>query len=99
MRPSFIERYKIDHQHPLNRLSHYIGIPMILLSLVLFFIRFKLAIVFFIAGWIFQFVGHFIEGNQPAFFKNPIYLLIGPLFVLKRLKQALSGRASDKAES
>ena len=43
----------------------------------------------FVVGWILQFVGHAIEGNQPAFFKNPVYLLIGPLWLLRRVGAAI----------
>jgi uncharacterized membrane protein YGL010W len=84
-----MEEYKAKHRHPLNRLTHNIGIPMIVLSLPVLFFSWKWAIVMFIVGWIFQFVGHAIEGNQPAFFKNPIYLLIGPLWILRRGAKAL----------
>jgi uncharacterized membrane protein YGL010W len=89
MSSSFMEEYKAKHRHPLNRLTHNIGIPMIVLSLPVLFFSWKWAIVMFIVGWIFQFVGHAIEGNQPAFFKNPIYLLIGPLWILRRGAKAL----------
>jgi uncharacterized membrane protein YGL010W len=84
-----MEEYKAKHRHPLNRLSHSIGIPMIVLSLPVLFFSWKWAIALFIVGWIFQFVGHAIEGNQPAFFRNPIYLLIGPLWILRRGARAL----------
>ncbi|MDQ3474270.1 MAG: hypothetical protein M3447_11090 [Acidobacteriota bacterium] len=30
-----------------------------------------------------------MEGNQPAFFKNPMYLLVGPLWLAKRAFVAL----------
>jgi len=33
-------------------------------------------------------VGHAIEGNRPAFFRNPIYFFIGPVWFLKRAAQA-----------
>ena len=33
MPSSFVENYKAKHQHPLNRLTHSIGIPMIAVSL------------------------------------------------------------------
>lgn len=39
----------------------------------------------FVVSWIFQFVGHKIEGKKPSFFEDLQYLLIGPLFVLSRL--------------
>ncbi|WP_411501630.1 DUF962 domain-containing protein [Brevibacillus centrosporus] len=89
---SVLERYNRDHQHPVNKLTHAIGIPMIVVSLPLFFWNGKWAAVLFILGWIFQFVGHFFEGNPPSFFKNPVYLLIGPWWILKRLGRFLLGK-------
>ena len=85
----FIANYKSKHQHPLNRLTHSIGIPMIVVSLPLFLFDWRWALVLFVVGWILQFVGHFIEGNQPAFFRNPIYLLVGPLWLLRRFGSAI----------
>ncbi|HVF86381.1 MAG TPA: DUF962 domain-containing protein [Pyrinomonadaceae bacterium] len=84
MPTSFMENYKAKHQHPLNRLTHNIGIPMIVVSLPIFFFNLRWALVLFVTGWILQFVGHAIEGNQPAFFRNPVYLLIGPLWLVRR---------------
>ena len=84
MSQDLLANYKAKHQHPLNRLTHSIGIPMIVVSLPLLFFNWRWALRFFIVGWILQFVGHAIEGNQPAFFRNPVYLLVGPLWVLRR---------------
>jgi uncharacterized membrane protein YGL010W len=84
MPESFVENYKAKHRHPLNKLSHSIGIPLILISLPLFFLSWRWALALFVAGWVFQFIGHAIEGNQPAFFTNPLYLLVGPLWLLRR---------------
>ena len=39
----------------------------------------------FVVAWIFQFVGHRIEGKKPSFFEDLQYLWVGPLFVLSRL--------------
>ena len=83
-----IDNYKSRHRHPLNRLSHSIGIPMIVVSLPLFFFSWRWALAFFVVGWIFQFVGHLIEGNQPAFFSNPVHLLVGPWWLVRRAAQA-----------
>ena len=94
---SFMENYKEKHQHPLNKLCHSIGIPMIVVSLPLFFFNWKWALALFVVGWIFQFVGHAIEGNQPAFFKNPMYLLIGPAWIVRRIGVAL-GLSKSSAE-
>jgi len=86
---SFIENYKAKHTHPLNRLSHSIGIPMIVISLPLFFFNWRWALGLFVVGWILQFAGHAIEGNQPAFFRNPLYLLVGPLWLVRRAASAI----------
>jgi uncharacterized membrane protein YGL010W len=84
MSESFLDNYKAKHRHPLNKLCHSVGIPMIVLSLPLFFFDWRWALTLFVVGWILQFIGHAIEGNQPAFFKNPVYLLIGPLWLVRR---------------
>jgi uncharacterized membrane protein YGL010W len=39
----------------------------------------------FVLAWIFQFIGHRIEGKKPSFFEDVQYLWVGPLFVLSRL--------------
>jgi len=39
----------------------------------------------FVVAWIFQFVGHKVEGRKPSFFEDIQYLWVGPLFVLSRL--------------
>ena len=89
MPENLLANYKAKHQHPLNRLTHSIGIPLIVISLPLFFFAWRWALALFVFGWILQFVGHAIEGNQPAFFKNPVYLLIRPLWVLRRAGSAI----------
>ena len=39
----------------------------------------------FVVAWVFQFVGHKIEGKKPSFFEDIQYLWVGPLFVLSKL--------------
>ncbi|MDO5686281.1 MAG: DUF962 domain-containing protein [Neisseria sp.] len=36
----------------------------------------------FVIAWIFQFIGHKIEGKKPSFFKDIQFLLIGPSWLL-----------------
>ena len=46
--------------------------------------RFGLAA--FAVGWIFQAFGHAVfEKNRPAFLKNLVHLLVGPLFLVNEL--------------
>jgi uncharacterized membrane protein YGL010W len=37
----------------------------------------------FVVAWIFQFIGHKLEGKKPSFFEDVQYLWVGPLFVLR----------------
>jgi uncharacterized membrane protein YGL010W len=79
----WIAQYSSSHQNPINRFCHTIGIPLILVSLVggifaIFFHRvWLIALVLFVIGWIFQFVGHAFEGKPPEFFSDWRFLLVG----------------------
>ncbi|MCA3938139.1 DUF962 domain-containing protein [Vibrio vulnificus] len=46
----------------------------------------EMAVGLFIVLWIFQFVGHKIEGKKPSFFEDLKFLLIGPIWVFMRHK-------------
>ena len=46
----------------------------------------------FVVAWIFQFIGHRIEGKKPSFFEDVQYLWVGPLFVLSKLFEKLGVR-------
>lgn len=45
------------------------------------------SLIIFILSWIGQFYGHKIEGAKPSFLKDLEFLLIGPLWVIKKLKK------------
>ena len=133
--------YQQLHTHPYNRLTHYVGIPLIIFSIFMllnwisidiatrwqisfawilligvlvyyFFLNGRLAVlvtilmipimliaawvarpaptqlsatlffVFFLGGWLLQFLGHYFEKQKPAFLLSVSQLLIGPLFVI-----------------
>ncbi len=40
------------------------------------------AVSLFVLAWIGQFVGHYVEGARPSFFKDLQFLLVGPLWLL-----------------
>jgi len=46
----------------------------------------------FVVAWIFQFIGHKIEGRKPSFFEDIQYLWVGPLFVVTRIYDRLGVR-------
>jgi uncharacterized membrane protein YGL010W len=49
----------------------------------------QVALAVFVVAWIGQFIGHRIEGKKPSFFKDLVFLMIGPAwlmaFVYRRL--------------
>ncbi len=140
--------YAQQHQSHTNKLTHYIGIPailigalfflnwisipfalslhltfawiaIILLAIYYFALDMKLAIaativlviinvivaaitfnisslasiilflIFFVGGWVLQFIGHSMEKSKPAFMKNLLSFPIAPLFVFIELLRAL----------
>ncbi len=86
---NLVDHYRSEHQHPINKVCHLIGVPLIVISLPLFFFRWRWALVLFITGWVLQLIGHAIEGNRPAFFRNPVYLFIGPWWFLRRIARSV----------
>lgn len=79
----WIDQYGRSHQHAINRLCHTVGIPLIVLSLPLFVAAvfvdrlWLLPTALFAVGWLFQFVGHAVEGKPPEFFHDWRFLLVG----------------------
>jgi len=79
----WIAQYAGSHQHPVNRMCHTVGIPLIVISiaglLVSVFVHgiWPYAAGMFALGWILQFVGHAFEGKPPEFFRDWRFLLVG----------------------
>lgn len=42
------------------------------------------SLVLFAVLWLFQFIGHKIEGKKPSFFEDVQFLLIGPVWVFRK---------------
>jgi uncharacterized membrane protein YGL010W len=88
----WVARYARSHQHPVNRVCHTLGIPMILLSLPLalaaFFVSgwWRVALGLFIAGWILQFIGHVFERKPPEFFSDWRFLFVGVRWWVEKLR-------------
>lgn len=64
-----------------------LAIPMLLVSIAFYFLGRAMPLwlnaTLFVLGWIFQFVGHSVyEHRNPAFFRNFVHLLVGPLWIL-----------------
>lgn len=85
----YLDAYDAAHRNRWNKLTHAIGIPLIVASLVVAFFAWPWAIALFVIGWVFQFIGHACEGNSPKFFQGPVFLVIGPLWVLLEVAAVL----------
>jgi uncharacterized membrane protein YGL010W len=92
---TYLEKYKQDHQHPVNKALHTVGIPMILTSLVVVPFNPLLGAGLFVFGWILQFVGHAFEGKMPSFFSDPKFLLVGAMWFVKKV----TGKGTAPAET
>lgn len=44
-----------------------------------------ISVFIFIVSWVGQFIGHKIEGKKPSFFQDIQFLLIGPLWVFRKV--------------
>jgi uncharacterized membrane protein YGL010W len=88
----WIARYEQSHQHPLNRLCHTFGIPLIVLSILLFlaaiFVKglWPLALGLFGLGWSFRVLGHHIEGKPPEFVHDWRFLFVGLRWWLAKMR-------------
>ena len=49
----------------------------------------ELAIGVFVVAWIGQFIGHIYEGHRPSFFTDLVFLMVGPMWTLRKLYQRL----------
>src|SRR5688572_5423224 len=71
----WVAEYSHSHQHPINRLCHTIGIPLIAGSILLFVVAifvdglWPIALGLFLVGWMLQFLGHYVEGKPPEFLR------------------------------
>jgi hypothetical protein len=79
----WIAQYSTSHQHPVNRLCHTFGIPMIAVSIPLGLAAYagwppwRIPAGLFGVGWVLQFVGHAFERKPPEFFKDWRFLFVG----------------------
>ena len=69
------------------KLSFYMLISTLVMVAMLLLLPHLLiiSITVFVISWVFQFIGHKIEGKKPSFFKDIQFLFIGPLWVLHYL--------------
>lgn len=78
----YIGDYQKEHTKLGTKLTHMVGIPMIVASIPTALVSPPVAGGMFVGGWALQYTGHWVfEGNNPAFYTDPYYLLVGPVWV------------------
>ena len=77
------------------RLGFWYFIEMLFIILITIIVNFWLgqyvnllytSIGIFVLAWVGQFYGHKVEGAKPSFLKDLEFLLIGPLWVIQKIK-------------
>jgi uncharacterized membrane protein YGL010W len=87
----WIRQYSTSHQHPVNRICHTAGIPIIVVSIALVPFALWAGLSWWVPGglfafgWILQFVGHAFEGKPPEFFSDWRFLLVGVRWWLAKM--------------
>jgi uncharacterized membrane protein YGL010W len=77
----YLDQYASEHAHPGTKITHMIGIPLIVASIPTTPIAPPVGAALFAAGWTLQFIGHAVfEKKQPSFFEDPKYLAIGAIW-------------------
>lgn len=78
----YLDLYRDGHRHLGTKLTHMVGIPMIVAAFPTAIVNPPAAGGLFVGGWALQLIGHkFFEKNKPAFLGDPYYLLVGPAWV------------------
>ena len=107
-----LARYAREHTQLGTKLTHMVGIPMILASFPTAVVSPPVAGGLFVGGWALQYIGHYVfEKNSPAFYGDPYYHLVGPVWVAaewaklfgvplpQTLEDALGAEAADHAKT
>ena len=76
-----------------------LAIAMMAVSIVFYFvgaaIPFWINLALFVLGWIFQGIGHTVyEHKKPAFMRNFVHLLVGPLWILNDVVPVVKNQPS-----
>ena len=89
----WIAEYSKSHRHPVNRLCHTVGIPLIAVAVPLFAAALFAhalwvpAAMLFVAGWLFQLIGHAFERKPPEFLKDWRFLFVGLRWWIAKLRR------------
>ena len=91
-----MSHYRAEHKTAGCRISHMIGVPMIIGSLPVLIWNWQVGLAMFVVGWAFQFAGHrYFEQNKPVLMadpKNPLTYLAALIFVTQEWFALVTGQ-------
>lgn len=82
----WVTGYAEDHQHPVNRVLHLIGIPLISVGVLAYPLPGRVRVALFVAGWSAQLIGHRIEGRKPSFSRDPRFMAAGAFWFVREIR-------------
>lgn len=77
--------YDGAHNHPVNRALHMIAIPVGFSSLIVVWYHWIIGLLLIPAAFALAWLGHLIEGNEPAFLTNPVHVFVAPVWLVKKI--------------
>ena len=77
--------YDGAHNHPVNRAWHMIAIPVGFSSLIGVWYQWIIALLLIPTAFTLAWIGHWIEGNKPAFFTNPAQVFVAPVWMARKI--------------
>ena len=83
---------RLDGRIPLRKLGHISLVACYMLTLYLAIPLWIFSAVLFSMAWVFQFIGHKIEGEKPSFVEDLLFLLVGPAWLLGFIYQRIGIR-------
>lgn len=86
--------YKARHRTPGCKLTHMVGIPLLLLAPFVFLFDKRSGCLFGITGTLFQFLGHFLfEKNMPTLIEtsDPMMVPAAVIFTVDEWRDVLAG--------
>ena len=92
--------YDHAHNHPVNRALHMLAIPTGFSSIFVVWFHPIIAALLIPLAFAMAWVGHFIEGNKPAFLTNPAHVFvaidIGQFLWAEVTPEAVRGHRMEK---
>lgn len=95
-------RYRAQHKTRGCKICHLIGVPLILVSLPMFLISWRRALLLAGLGWLFQITGHYVfEQNRPHLAsdpRNPFIYLSAICFVGQEWLNLIAGNGKPDCD-